>query len=186
MQHEAQLKTLLTQDPARMKILRMTRELNLPDCWIGAGFVRSLVWDHLHQRQSSALRADIDIIWFDPARASAQTDSALEGTLSSLCSELNWSVKNQARMHLRNADAPYRSAADAMTCWPETATAVAVRLDRHNEIEVSAPLGLEDLFSLVVRPTDRFRAEKHPVFLDRICSKAWRETWPDLIFVTER
>jgi hypothetical protein len=186
MQHEAQLKTLLTQDPARMKILRMTRELNLPDCWIGAGFVRSLVWDHLHQRQSSALRADIDIIWFDPARASAQTDSALEGTLSSLCSELNWSVKNQVRMHLRNADAPYRSAADAMTCWPETATAVAVRLDRHNEIEVSAPLGLEDLFSLVVRPTDRFRAEKHPVFLDRICSKAWRETWPDLIFVTEQ
>ena len=186
MQHEAQLKTLLTQNPVRMKILRIARDLNLPDCWIGAGFVRSLVWDHLHQRQSSALRADIDIIWFDPARASAQTDSALEGTLSSLCSELNWSVKNQARMHLRNADAPYRSAADAMTCWPETAAAVAVRLDRHNEIEVSAPLGLEDLFSLVVRPTDRFRAEKHPVFLDRICSKAWRETWPDLIFVTER
>ncbi len=50
MQHETQLKTLLTQDPVRMKILRMARELNLPDCWIGAGFVRSLVWDHLHQR----------------------------------------------------------------------------------------------------------------------------------------
>lgn len=43
MQHEAQLKTLLTQDPVRMKILRIARELNLPDCWIGAGFVRSLV-----------------------------------------------------------------------------------------------------------------------------------------------
>ena len=186
MQHEAQLKTLLTQNPVRMKILRIARDLNLPDCWIGAGFVRSLVWDHLHQRQSSALRADIDIIWFDPARASAQTDSTLEGTLSSLCSELNWSVKNQARMHLRNADAPYRSAADAMTYWPETATAVAVRLDHHDEIEVLAPFGLEDLFSRVVRPTERFRIEKHAMFLDRIRAKAWRETWPDLIFVTER
>ncbi len=186
MQHETQLKTLLTQDPVRMKILRMARELNLPDCWIGAGFVRSLVWDHLHQRQPSALPADIDVIWFDPARASAQTHSALESTLSSLCSELNWSVKNQARMHLRNADAPYRSAADAMTCWPETATAVAVRLDRHDEIKVSAPLGLDDLFSLVVRPTERFRIEKHAMFLDRIRAKAWRETWPDLMFVTER
>jgi hypothetical protein len=49
-----------------------------------------------------------------------------------------------------------------------------------------APFGLEDLVSLVVRPTERFRIEKHAMFLDRIRAKAWRETWPDLMFVTER
>ncbi len=32
----------------------MARDLNLPDCWIAAGFVRSLVWGHLHQRKPSA------------------------------------------------------------------------------------------------------------------------------------
>ncbi|QEO76763.1 nucleotidyltransferase family protein [Pseudomonas brassicacearum] len=185
MKHEAQLQILLTQDPARMKILRMARDLNLPDCWVGAGFVRSLVWDHLHQRKLSALPEDIDVIWFEPARASPETDSSLENELSSRCCGLNWSVKNQARMHLRNADNPYRSAADAMTRWPETATAVGVRLDHNDEVEVSAPLGLDDLFSLVVRPTDRFRTEKHSIFLDRIRSKAWREIWPELIFVLE-
>ncbi|CAI8769767.1 nucleotidyltransferase family protein [Pseudomonas zeae] len=186
MKHVAQLKALLTHDPARMKILRMARDLNLPDCWIAAGFVRSLVWDHLHQRKPSALPDDIDVIWFDPARANKETDSALVRKLSSRCSEVNWSVKNQARMHLRNADPPYQSTTDAMTCWPETATAVAVRLDHHGEVEVSAPLGLEDLFSGVVRPTDRFKSEKYPLFLDRIRSKAWREIWPELIFVTQR
>ncbi|WP_454562800.1 nucleotidyltransferase family protein [Pseudomonas sp. AIG] len=186
MKHEAQLKALLTHDPVRMKILRIARDLNLPDCWIGAGFVRSLVWDHLHQRKPSTLPDDIDVIWFDPTRAKTETDSALDKKLSGLCSEVNWSVKNQARMHQRNADAPYRSAADAMTYWPETATAVAVRLDHHGEVEVSAPLGLEDLFSGVVRPTDRFKSEKSHLFLDRIRSKAWREIWPELTFVTQQ
>ncbi|MCL9799944.1 nucleotidyltransferase family protein [Pseudomonas sp. AKS31] len=186
MKHESQLKALLTHDPVRMKILRIARDLNLPDCWIAAGFVRSLVWDHLHQRKPSALPDDIDVIWYDPAHADTPTDSALDRKLSGLCSEVNWSVKNQARMHLRNADVPYRSAADAMTCWPETATAVAVRLDHRDEIEVLAPLGLEDLFSRVVRPTERFRTEKHAMFLERIRVKGWRETWPDLIVVTDR
>jgi hypothetical protein len=185
MKHEVQLRALLTRDPVRMKILCMTRDLHLPDCWIGAGFVRSLVWDHLHQRNPSALPEDIDVIWFDPTRAGSETDSALENELSKRCSELNWSVKNQARMHIRNADAPYQSATQAMICWPETATAVAVRLDHHDEIEISAPLGLEDLFSLRLRPTDRFRAEKYSVFLERIRSKAWSETWPELIFDVE-
>jgi hypothetical protein len=133
MNHEAQLKALLAQDRVRMQVLRTVRGLELPDCWVAAGFVHSLVWDHLHQR---------------------------------------------------NADAPYHSATDAMTCWPETATAVGVRLGGDDEIEVAAPLGLDDLFSLVVRPTGRFRTEKYALFLDRVQSKRWQEIWPELIVVT--
>jgi hypothetical protein len=71
-----------------------------------------------------------------------------------------------------------------MTYWPETATAVGVRLGPDDEIEVSAPLGLEDLFSLVVRPTERFRTDKYALFLGRVQSKRWQEIWPKLIVVT--
>ncbi|MBK5512611.1 nucleotidyltransferase family protein [Pseudomonas sp. TH15] len=184
MNHEAQLKALLAQDRVRMQVLQMVRGLDLPDCWVSAGFVRSLVWDHLHQRKVSTLPEDIDVIWFDAARVGKEADSALEGELSRLCSGVNWSVKNQARMHQRNADAAYQSATDAMIYWPETATAVGVRLGRNDEIEVSAPLGLEDLFSLVVRPTERFSTEKYALFLDRVQSKRWHEIWPELIFYT--
>jgi hypothetical protein len=184
MNHEAQLKALLAQDRIRMQVLRTVRGLELPDCWVAAGFVRSLVWDHLHQRKVSTLPEDIDVIWFDAARADKDVDSAMQGELSQRCSTVNWSVKNQARMHLRNADAPYHSATDAMTCWPETATAVGVRLGGDDQIEVAAPLGLDDLFSLVVRPTERFRTEKYALFLDRVQSKRWQEIWPELTVVT--
>ncbi len=83
-------------------------------------------------------------------------------------------------MHLHNADQPYRSAVDAMTHWPETATAVGVRLGALEEIEVAAPLGLDDLFDLIVRPTAAFRAGKRQVYLERLAAKGWSETWPGL------
>lgn len=183
MNHQAQLQALLANDPVRLEILRAVRELELPDCWVAAGFVRSLVWDHFHQRAVSPLPEDIDVIWFDPARLEAQVDFALEAELTRRCGGVKWSVKNQARMHLRNGDAAYGSAAEAMMRWPETATAVGVRLDRCGEIEVSAPFGLRDLFGLVVRPTRQFSGEKLAVFRERYQSKRWLEKWPRLTVV---
>ena len=83
-------------------------------------------------------------------------------------------------MHERNGDGPYRSATDAMRYWPETATAVGVRLGQRGETEVAAPLGLDDLFGLIVRPTGRFVADKRAVYLARIHSKDWERRWPGL------
>jgi uncharacterized protein len=185
MNHQPQLQALLANDPERWRILQAVRELELPDCWVAAGFVRSLVWDHLHQRQASPLPEDIDVIWFNPARVEPQVDLALETLLTRRCGGVQWSVKNQARMHIRNGDVPYGSAGEAMMRWPETATAVGVRLDHSDEIEVSAPLGLEDLFGLMVRPTQRFSGEKLEVFRERYQSKRWLEKWPRLTVVLE-
>ena len=52
-------------------------------------------------------------------------DRAIEAELRALAPGIDWSVKNQARMHLRNGDPPYSGATDAMRHWPETATAIA-------------------------------------------------------------
>jgi len=175
------LQTLLASDPACMRVLAQVRDLALPDCWVGAGFVRNRVWDHLHGRVPSALEGDIDVIWFDAGRGATQErDLALEHRLRDQDSTQGWSVKNQARMHHRNGDAPYLSATDAMRYWPETATAVAVRLDQHGAMEVAAPFGLGDLFDLLVRPTPRFTGEKYPVYLERQRAKQWEATWPRL------
>jgi hypothetical protein len=175
-----ELQALIASDRARMRILCFVRDLGLPDCWVAAGFVRNCVWDSLHQHSTSPLPQDIDVIWYDPGQSTTARDLFLETVLRGRDSTLAWSVKNQARMHERNADRPYRSATDAMRYWPETATAVGVRLGPQGVIEVAAPFGLDDLFELIVRPTERFVSEKHPVYLDRIRSKNWQATWPRL------
>ena len=175
-----QLQSLIAADSQRMHALRLARELGLPDCWVAAGFVRSCVWDYLHQRFPSPLPRDIDVIWYDQLDATQERDAMLEAMLRKRDCSLGWSVKNQARMHERNEDMPYLSASDAMRYWPETATAIGLRLDAQGNIEVSAPLGLNDLFQLIVRPTERFLAGKQAVYADRIRAKQWQVTWPKL------
>ena len=39
---------MLLNDPIRMNALYAVQALELNDGWIGAGFVRDAVWDHLH------------------------------------------------------------------------------------------------------------------------------------------
>jgi len=176
---EADLLSLIAADTARMCLLRLAQGLGLPDCWIGAGFVRSAVWDHLHGYPRSLSMGDVDVVWFDRVRASADEDRRIEVKLASAAPGVAWSVKNQARMHERNADRPYASCEDALRHWPDTSTAVAVRLtDGH--LDVLAPFGLDDLFSLIVRPTPAFIGERLPIVRARLQEKRWLERWPRL------
>lgn len=170
--------TVLRSDPHRWHLLGLVSDLGLPDCWIAAGFIRNAVWDALHGRIPGSHLSDVDVIWLDADRSEEVVDRELERSLRALAPSVMWSVKNQARMHVRNGDAPYLSATDAMRYWPETATAVAARRSGNNKLEIASPLGLEDLLNLVLRPTQRFAVEKRSIFEERVRSKSWMISWP--------
>ena len=165
----------------RTEMLRAVAELDLPDAWIAAGAVRNAVWDRLHGYLQSTPLTDVDVIWFDPSRTGRGVDAELEHRLAESLPGVNWSVKNQARMHLRNSDPPYRDCLDAMRVWPETATGIAARLGPRGAIELCAAHGYQDLLALVVRPTPRFAG--NPAFRARVEAKRWLEIWPRLRLV---
>ncbi|WP_058988498.1 nucleotidyltransferase family protein [Acetobacter senegalensis] len=176
--YKEKLIALLHDDPVRMDMVRLVRALALPDCWIAAGFVRDAVWDDLHGFPASRPIGDVDVVWFEAEHTQAQTERTIEQALCRQMPDTSWSVKNQARMHRRNGDAPYDSVADAMRYWPETATAVAVRLGDDGRIEVNAPFGLADLFQLKLRPGPSFCGAKKSVFEERVRQKTWLQRYP--------
>ncbi len=71
-----------------------------------------------------------------------------------------------------------RSSLDGVATWPETATAVAVRMAADDRVEVLAPLGLDDLFGLVCRHNPG-RATRE-VYRERVRNKRFAERWPAL------
>jgi uncharacterized protein len=107
-------------------------------------------------------------------------DDAVTTALRAQQSDLPWSVKNQARMHVRNGDRPYRSSVDAMFHWPETATAIALKLHDDDALELAAPFGVDDLLAMVVRPTPHFRAHRLDTYRERQRAKNWPTRWPSL------
>ena len=182
-QSAQQIQQWLLQDHTRLSALKVVAELALPECYIAAGFVRNLVWDRLHGHSKDTPLNDIDVIYFDASHTDAQRDQQLETRLRQQLA-LPWSVKNQARMHLRNGDAAYLSTQDAIRYWCELQTAVAARWNPETEsVELLSGFGLGCLFdghiSLnLLRP-------KYYDFFKRINQRRWLSQWPALSVETE-
>lgn len=160
-----------------MRALAILRSLDLPDCAIGAGFIRAAVWDALSDFTVASAVDDIDVLYFDTADRRTEREAEIEKRLREIEPSLPWSVRNQARMHIRNGDAPYGSTADALRFWLETPTCVAVRIDAEDRFEIIAPYGLEDLFAMAIRPTPRGRVRRQE-YVARLTEKRWLERWP--------
>ena len=143
---------IIAQDPVGMEQLRAVRALALPDWCIAAGFVRNRVWDHLHGIAPPRAPVDIDVLYFDAADLSKETEQGFEARLAALL-PAPWQVRNQARMHVWKNLPQHKSTSDAMTYWLETVTAVGVRLEADDRLTVVAPLGTDDLLGLCCRPT---------------------------------
>jgi len=75
---------------------------------------------------------DVDLAFFDASDLTPERDTEVEVAL-----------------HRRLPTVPWEAT------WPETATSVAVRLDANNDLQVTAPCGLDDLLNGVCRRNPR-------------------------------
>ena len=140
-----------------MAALTAVRVLELSSWCIGAGAVRNLVWDALHDYAAPSQLADVDVAYFDASELASDTEADLQRRLHRAMPEIPWEVTNQATVHrwfeayFGHAVGPLASLRDAIASWPEYATSVGLCLHRDDSIEVIAPYGLDDLFDCVVR-----------------------------------
>ncbi len=175
MNYEQRIIELIESDETRMRALRAARNLALPDWLIAAGFVRDLVWGSIFNKRHPI--RDVDVIYFCPQDISKERDTLLEEQLSALEPDIPWSVKNQARMHIKNGDAPYQGTLDAMRFWPEKQTCVGVMLDSNGSVVVQHCFNLNLQFSGNI---DHNSARSIETFKNRILNKGWLKTWPTL------
>ena len=160
---EDRLVEIIRDVPTTMQVLRVTRDLGLPDGMVFSGAVYQPVWNHLTGRAPDYGIKDYDVAYHDASdtsyeaedvvirRVAAAFDEPLKGLVE---------VRNQARVHLWfeqkfGADEPYPpllSSADALKRFVATAFCVGVRLEANDRLSVWAPFGLDDLFALHLRP----------------------------------
>lgn len=177
-----QLIEIVRATPWLMRALEAVRSACIPHGCIGAGAVRTTVWDALHGRANPTPAADVDVAYFDPSAPSAESEDGYRRWLSELEPDVARDVVNQASVHLWYEQAfgvpvePLRSVDEGVASWPETATAVALRLESSSELQVIAPCGLADLFACVVRRNARRVTAAQ--FRARVEAKRYGERWP--------
>lgn len=172
-----ELKSILTRDDFKSRVLKLVETELGSGAWITGGFVRNAVWDKMHGHELPTFVDDIDIVYFDPNNLSEDSEREMAEKLSLRAPNVNWSVKNQARMHVVAGTEPYASLEDAVSRFPETATAIAVQ-SHEGALRILAPLGLEDLFSLSLRENP---LSNDGAFSRRMAEKKWMDNWPRLV-----
>ncbi len=177
---EQDILDLVKNDSWMMNILKTAQTLQLPDWWICAGFIRTKVWDTLHGYTKRSELPDIDVVYFDRSNTDKYFEKHFESQLRKRLLNEPWSVKNQARMHMKNGEAPYISTIDAVSRFPETATSIALTLNEKKELILAAPWGIQDLLSIQIKPTPPFKEKETlaAIYKDRVYEKEWKKKWP--------
>lgn len=160
---ETRLIDIIHGVPTTMRVLRVIRDLDLPDAMIFSGAIYQPVWNHLTGRAPDYGIKDYDVAYHDASDTSYEAEdvviqrvaAAFEPPLRELVE-----VRNQARVHLWfekkfGADEPYpplEDSAAALKRFVATAFCVGVRMEADDALSVFAPFGLDDLFALHLRP----------------------------------
>jgi len=176
---EEDIAQLVESDEWMMKVLRAAEELNLPDWWIGAGFLRNKVWNAL-EGNSSHSNTDVDLVYFNSSNFKPETDWSYDGKMEKDYPFADWEIRNQARMHTIGNYKPYTSTADGISNWIATATCTAVKLDG-GKLKFLFCYGIEDLINLIARPIVKFQTpELIDTFYNHVQKKDWQKKWPHL------
>ncbi len=182
---ESDILSLISADSWMMHVIdlaaHVAAEHNLPDWMIGAGFVRNKVWDHIHGYDRDHVpTSDIDLIYFDLARADAAAEAADEALSREMTEKtgISWEIVNQSYTHAWHNRGPYASATDALADWVETATCIAVSRDARGALRLHAPHGVSDLVHGRIRKNER--SPDYASFALRVSRKRWLEIWPKL------
>ncbi|MEW6185219.1 MAG: nucleotidyltransferase family protein [Thermodesulfobacteriota bacterium] len=178
------LETILLKNPVLNTIFERVPDLQLPNWYVGAGCLCQTVWNFLSGRDLLSNINDVDLVYFDAADLTDETETYFSDTARKLFSDIpiRIDIKNQARVHLWYEShfgysiQPYQSVEEAINTWPTTATAVAVRYDDRRLFSVYAPYGLDDLFGLIVRPNKVQIIEE--IYLAKV--NRWKACWPAL------
>lgn len=184
--NEADVARLVKSDRWMMEVLAVAEDLNLPDWWIGAGFLRNKIWDAI-EGNDGVERTDIDLVYFDPTDLTPESENKYDRMLAAVFPEGKWETCNQARMHTYHNDEPYSSSAESIGRWVETATCIAVR-KRGSELNFLWCHGIDDVLNMVARPIAHDKVkEPHllKTFRQRVAIKQWQARWPHLVIKEE-
>lgn len=177
---------IVVASPILSTILSRWSAIDLPDCWLSGSAIAQTAWNRVFGLMPEHGLADIDLVYFDPSDLSEEREAHQAVQLRALFSDLPlWiDAKNEARVHLWYEAkfgypiAPYRSSEHAISTFPTTAGAVAIRPNAVG-LSIFAPFGLDDLLSCTVRPN---KAQITQAIYERKIAR-WPSCWPALTII---
>ena len=172
---QKELIKIIKSDHRLFEILSILHRISR-DLYLTGGQIRNTIWDNVSNLKSDFTADDVDVIYFK-----SEVQNLEQTYLTKLKNEnasILWSVKNQYFIHVHNNDEQYESLNAALSAFPDTASAIAIR-KTNVSYEIITPYGLRDAFYMYVIPTQHIiLTGNKDKYINRIENKKWRQRWP--------
>ncbi|MCB9991084.1 MAG: nucleotidyltransferase family protein [Rhodospirillales bacterium] len=175
---------ILQQNPAIVETIHACFDYGLPHYYLAGGAITQTIWNHIGGKPLMQGIKDLDIVYF----AENETGDTERTHENQLCHDLKnkyvIDVKNQAFVHQWYPDKfgavipPYKNTEDAISSWLP-AFAIGLRLQDNGEYDLFCPFGLEDAFSMVIRPNKRVMPQSAYTQM----ASSFGQRWPDVTII---
>lgn len=182
----------LEKSPTIMEILReleiySKENPNFKNYYLAAGCINQTVFNYYHRMDLNSNIKDYDIAYFDEDTSYEAEDKIIKDLTKKLEKlNLSFDIKNQKRVPIWYKEKygvnheQYSNTEAAIARWGASITCLGVRLE-NNRLIVACPYGLNDLFSMKIRPItveyDKYK------FLEKY--KRWKKCWPLLELIDD-
>jgi hypothetical protein len=179
MNRDKELAEILLGSPLLKTIFSRSEEIKLNNWYVAGGCVTQTVWNQRMGLDPLYGLRDVDLIYFDEDE-DAPGEAKNQKRIADLFSDLTIGVdtKNQALVHtwysrkFGYSIPAYKSTEDGIKTWL-SAFAVGVQPST-GELKIFAPFGLEDLFSMKIKPN---RVQITEEIYSDMCRK-FKARWP--------
>jgi hypothetical protein len=180
----------MERDSAIAALLAAMRMFDAPDLWLVSGVLFQTIWNVLDGKARCHGIRDYDLFYFEPDTSEEAEDRWIKRAARHFAfADREVQLRNQARVHLwypKKFGAPYprlHCACDGVRQFLITACMVAVRPQSNGDLELFAPVGLDDIFDRVIRPNPLWQGPQRPEYLAK--AERYMQDWPSLTMAGE-
>ncbi|HHG83684.1 MAG TPA: hypothetical protein ENJ82_02950 [Bacteroidetes bacterium] len=147
----------------------------LKNYYLAGGAITQLIWNNLSGKPNLAKVKDFDIVYFDENTNEKRHKKHLAKLLTH---GIELDIVNQAYVHewyhlkSGNRIGQYKNTEEGMKTW---LPAFAIGIRKSSKIEIYAPYGLEDAFSMKVKPNKRTMSKANYSEMTQSFKKRWKE-----------
>jgi hypothetical protein len=177
----ATLEQILRLNQTAWRLLEIAEKTIKYPWFMGGGGIYHTVWNYYSKRPIESDLKDYDIFYFNENHNEVE-HSIFEHTLNEGRDNEMIDLTNVATVHiwlkevLNKIVSPYNSIEEDIDSFGNTIASIGVRL-RGKELQVYAPYGLRDIFSLEVHHVGGIFTQDE--YLKK--AKSWQKRWPEIL-----
>jgi hypothetical protein len=169
--------SLIIDCPEIIETLDACNEYGLQNYYIAGGAITQIIWNNINGVSALKNVKDFDIVYYSSNEERGESEIHKREIQKKITHEFPLDIINQAYVHewypekFGNQILPFHNAESGIQTW---LSAFAIGIRKSNNYEIYSPYGLNDAFTMHVKPNKLTMSEQNYIHMTNSFKKRWK------------